>query len=778
MKRIATTLVVLTLVGLVTDSSIAFCSNVDGPSPRAGPRIHVAAMQGDIETIARELAEGVAVDLPSDKSRAPRWQAGSTPLMWAAARGRPDAVRFLLEAGADIHARSERGITPLMAAAGAMPTIGSDLLSCVRLLIKAGADLEAIDQEGRTAIFHACGDGSVLEYPRDEVLREEFRIPTRGIYIRPKVGGAIGVNHLAPQREVNARKGDARRLAALIEAGANVNAIDKYGRSVLMRAAVSSDPERVRLLLDADADSSGRAVAAAGRGGNGIMLELILAVAQQVGGIDADGDDAARLMVTSAGSREDSGHKVRLLLDAGLDPNSLWRGRTALIASVGWGGQGDATTRLLDAGADPRVRDHRGDTTLLLCAHYGSASPLEALLRRGFDIAERSQSRARPTALILAAKSRRDAGAKVDLLLAGGADIEAATEDGITPLLAASMEGNMDAVAALANAGARVNVADPGPIKDERGTTHRPGAEGMTPLMYVANRGASGTFHCEATGERAIKTLLDRGAQIDAATPTGETALHFALKSKHPQVVRILLEAHADPNTVGAEPHNARDGFTESPLHIAISYLQPDAVQAIIEAGADLQLRVGFPATPPLGLAAKERAGAEIVEMLLNARAPIDQRDGYGTTALMHAIQPDGWYAPPSDERRSIRLLLEAGADIHITDNEGRTALMIAARSDRLIRGPDDDPTEFVRALLERGASPHERDHSGMTPLIYAAYSRYPERLKVLLEAGADPHAVDDQGRTALVVGRLMWRRGSDAPTLVYLESLYESLGK
>ncbi|MEE8287221.1 MAG: ankyrin repeat domain-containing protein [Gammaproteobacteria bacterium] len=505
--------------------------------------IHVAAAEGDIEAIRRHLDDGVAVDVPTQSP--PRWVIGATPLMWAAARGQVEAVRFLIGAEANVDAQSERGLTPLMVASGAMPTIGGKLLPSARLLIEAGADLEAIDQQGRTAIFHACGDGSPLEHPRHELLPEEFRIPTQSIYIRPGRGGRRPVVYLAPQRVVAARKGDAERLAALIEAGADINATDEQGRTVLMRAAISSDPARVQQLLEAGAEVRWRDVHAAGRGGNGKMLELLLVAARQTGGIDDD--DRARLMVTAAGSQEDSDDKVRVLLEGGFDVNSTWRGRTALLASLSRGGQGAASLRLLEAGADASVRDRHGDTTLLLCAQYGTASALADLLgRAGFDISERSQTENHSTVLVLAAQSSRDARAKVELLLAAGTDIEAATEDDITPILAASMEGNMDTVVALAEAGARVNVADPGPVKDARGATHRYGSTGMTPLMYVANRGADSSFQCEATGEDAIRALLDHGARIDAVTPAGETALAFAQACDHPGAVEILLEASAD----------------------------------------------------------------------------------------------------------------------------------------------------------------------------------------------------------------------------------------
>lgn len=65
-----------------------------------------------------------------------------TPLLLAASEGRLDAVRYLLDQGADVNARDERGRSALTEAAF------YDNIAVVKELILRGADLNAVSDEG------------------------------------------------------------------------------------------------------------------------------------------------------------------------------------------------------------------------------------------------------------------------------------------------------------------------------------------------------------------------------------------------------------------------------------------------------------------------------------------------------------------------------------------------------------------------------------------------------------------------------------------------------
>jgi uncharacterized protein len=90
---------------------------------------------------------------------------GATPLVRAAKAGDTTAMRLLLQKGADIHAATLDGITPLLAAAGVASrdsdTRGryktqKEAVDAVTLLLDAGADVNGADNRGQTALHGAA----------------------------------------------------------------------------------------------------------------------------------------------------------------------------------------------------------------------------------------------------------------------------------------------------------------------------------------------------------------------------------------------------------------------------------------------------------------------------------------------------------------------------------------------------------------------------------------------------------------------------------------------
>src|SRR5579859_4542752 len=73
---------------------------------------------------------------------------GETPLHYAATFGNPDAVRVLLERGADPNARNRAGATPLI--------YGAYNFEKSRLLVEKGADVNARAQNGTTPLMIAA----------------------------------------------------------------------------------------------------------------------------------------------------------------------------------------------------------------------------------------------------------------------------------------------------------------------------------------------------------------------------------------------------------------------------------------------------------------------------------------------------------------------------------------------------------------------------------------------------------------------------------------------
>jgi len=94
-----------------------------------------------------------------------------------------------------------------------------------------------------------------------------------------------------------------------------------------------------------------------------------------------------------------------------------------------------------------------------------------------------------------------------------------------------------------------------------------------------------------------------------------------------------------------------------------------------------------------------EASSNEIVEILLNAGANVNDQAVDGWTALMMASRN----SDSKSNNKTVQILLNAGADPNIQDKDGRTALMHAVYSAQ----------ETVQTLLDAGANTLIRDNNG-----------------------------------------------------------------
>jgi ankyrin repeat protein len=157
-------------------------------------------------------------------------------------------------------------------------------------------------------------------------------------------------------------------------------------------------------------------------------------------------------------------------------------------------------------------------------------------------------------------------------LLAAGARVDAANQYGVTPLLQASRNGDVENMRALLDAGANPT---------------RWHAEGETPLMAASRTGRVD----------AVQLLLSHGSFVNAADPfQEETALMWASAEGHVDVVKALLKGGADPNlkahvstiTGRKNADHPSGGFTA--LMFAVRNGHEDVAKALIEGGADLKV--------------------------------------------------------------------------------------------------------------------------------------------------------------------------------------------
>lgn len=208
-------------------------------------------------------------------------------------------------------------------------------------------------------------------------------------------------------------------------------------------------------------------------------------------------------------------------------------------------GDPDRVTFLLEKGANVNAPDPQGNRPLHVAAKTRHADMIEILAKNGANPNLRDQSKETP---LLYAIMRNHVPSIKALKVAGG-DIEALTDGGFSPLLIAITEGSAFAADALLDVG-----ADP---------TKRSGPHGITPLMATATQlVAQKRVNHLAKGPTPLELadrLIKSGADVNATTDAGVTALMIAAGHNNMPMIAFLVRNGADPTLKNKEGHTALD---------------------------------------------------------------------------------------------------------------------------------------------------------------------------------------------------------------------------
>jgi len=505
-------------------------------------------------------------------------------------------------------------------------------------------------------------------------------------------------------------KGDKAALRTLLQQKADVNAAQIDGATALHWAVYRNDLEAADLLIRAGVkvDTANREgvtpLAMASLYGNAAMLDRLLKAGADAKQRGANGE--TMLMLAARNGNPDA---VKRLVAAGADVNAKERvrGTTALMWAVEQR-HAAAVKVLLEVGADagartgpaglprnymaPRVntsavRDAARRHAAAAAAGRTYEEQLEYEAAQGMKIslgfrgtlnAGGSRVESTPTA---ARAGQGGAGAtpaatpppppvndgdEADVIVAG---LVGAGGGGLTPLIFAAREGDIESAKALLDAGADVNQTS---------------EYEWTPLLTATNN----------RHYRLGKYLMERGANVNLANKGGWTPLYLATDNRnieggdypvpkpdmdHLEYITRLLGHDADPNARAKENTLTRTIFT---------------MQWFYEAGATPFVR------------AAQSSDTALMQLLLDYGADPFLATDNGDTALT-ATAGIGWVEgvtyerSPKDTLEAVRMLLDLGLDPNGANREGRTPLMGAALKGR---------NEVVQLLVDRGAKLDQRD--------------------------------------------------------------------
>jgi ankyrin repeat protein len=221
-----------------------------------------------------------------------------------------------------------------------------------------------------------------------------------------------------------------------------------------------------------------------------------------------------------------------------------------------------------------------------------------------------------------------------------------------------------------------------------------------------------------------VKTLLAKGADVNAKGNIGVTALMSAARSGNLEVVKFLIDKGADVN--------AKDKYGQTALTWAAMLGKIEAVKLLIDKRADVNA-VDIGGRTVL-MASAESGNLNVVKVLIDKGADVNGKGKDSQTALMEASK---WGEPDV-----VKLLIEKWADVDAGDADGRTALMTAASTGHL---------DVVTILLSKGARVNAKTKQGATALMAASWMGYLEVVKLLIDKGADVNDKGETGQTALM---------------------------
>jgi len=206
-----------------------------------------------------------------------------------------------------------------------------------------------------------------------------------------------------------------------------------------------------------------------------------------------------------------------------------------------------------------------------------------------------------------------------------------------------------------------------------------------------------------------VKDLLDKGADPNSGDNTGTVLMLAALKG-YSEIAKTLIDKGAIVNAT------AKDGLTA--LMRASTSKNVETVNVLLAAGADVNAKTneGFTAL----MFASGYGPGDVVEKLLAKGGNINAKNNAGNTALDFALE--------LRQFDITKILIAAGVDVNSKGNRGRTCLMGEA-----YRGNAD----MVKLLLKAGANVNEKDNDGLTALRWAEKGGHKEIIQLLREAEA-----------------------------------------
>jgi ankyrin repeat protein len=475
---------------------------------------------------------------------------------------------------------------------------------------------------------------------------------------------------------------DPQQVGTLLTQHADVNVRSNDGSTALLWAAHWGDVKMTELLLRAGADANAAndfrmtPLSQACLNGNATLVELLLKAGANPNTPIATGETPLMTCAKTGGA---DAVKALIAHDAAVNAKEPVQNQTALMWAAAERHPG-VVKLLIDAKADLQARTKRGFTALHFAAREGDQESIRLLLGAGVSVNILAQpeapakGKAGDTETVEPVLGAAAAGGGGGAAVARGGGRNAAA-GGYTPLLVATVRGQVELALFLLDQGADPNVAD----------------AGFTPLHWAVSTWENGTSNPVYGFEDPMSGIPDRQAKL--------------------KLVKALLAHGADPNVRMKRRPPLSGGYTDvagaTPFLLASSVDDVEMMRILQTAGADPKLVTATNTTPLMaatGLnhlvgesAVTEAQAIETVKYLLDLGMDAKGSTTLGENALFGPAYR-GW-------NTLLAQLIDLGVDVNAVSKAGITPWLAASgQGDRL--GGVLYNQEGADLLVKHGADP------------------------------------------------------------------------
>ena len=639
---------------------------------------------------------------------------GQTALWFACSSGLTEFVKILLDAGANPNTADKNGESCLHAAVH-----GFCSAETIQNIIDHAAHVDAVNEDGATALLLACG--SAQSEMVDVLLKAKAD---------PNVLDSGGDASLHAAAAANCSK---ETLQKILEYGANVNAVNKRGRTALLLNCSYGQMDSVHVLLEAKADPNivdeeGYSCIFAAVDGH-CSKDTLQALIDHGAHIDAERKDGTNALLCAC--RTGQSESVKYLFEAGANANvTKPDGSTCLHVAVKGRCNKKALQKCIEKGAGINAMNNKAETALLLACESAQTESITLLLKMGGNP---NIFNAYGYTALHSAVHGCCTNESLQEIISHQAYLNAQNRDGKTALWIACSYRQQEMVMILLKAGSNANIAD---------------HYGKTSL-HAAVLG-----NCR---KNIIRTMFDHGAYVNATDNKHTTSLMLASKMGNVDAINVLLSAGADRTIKGV------NGDTW--IHYAVrGDCSKEVLQSIIDQGAHVNITNKHNVTSLM--VASNKGNVDAIKVLLSAGADRTIKDVDGNTWIHYAFLGDC-------SKEVLQSIIDQGANVNITNKRNVTSLMVASKkgnvdainvllsagADRTIKTVNGDTwihyavdgdcsKEVLQSIIDQGAHVNITNKRNVTSLMVASNKGNVDAIKVLLSAGADRTIKDVDGNT------------------------------